>query len=121
MRRYRRRKTRRKSTKKRRRKSTKKRRRRRRRRRTRRKKGAGTTTVGEYIITDATVEGVKPGVRLAYAIRDTYSKDYDRHCKGHATRLYPRSPTWRKGAIKDCYKTVESFRQHVFKLPPKGH
>ena len=113
MRRYRRRRTRRKSTKKRRRKSTKKRRRRR--RRTRRKKGAGTTTVGEYIITDATVKGVKPGVRLAYAIDKTYNDNYARHCEGHSRNLYPRSKTWRNGAIRDCKETVKSFSNRVFK------
>ena len=101
-----------KKKKKRRRKSTKKRRRR---RRTRRKKGAGSTTVGDYIITHATVKGVKPGVRLAYAIDKTYNDDYARHCEGHATRLYPRSPTWREGAIRDCKETVKSFSNRVFK------
>jgi hypothetical protein len=112
MRRYRR-----KSTKKRRRrrrtrrKSTKKRRR----RRTRRKKGAGTTTVGDYIITDATVKGVKPGVRLAYAIDKTYNDNYARHCEGHSRNLYPRSKTWRNGAIRDCKETVKSFSNRVFK------
>ena len=95
-----------------RRKSTKKRRRR---RRTRRKKGAGSTTVGKYVITTNTVKGVKPGVRMAYAIDKTYSKDYAKHCEGHSLSLYPNSPTWRKGAIRDCKETVKSFSNRVFK------
>ena len=113
---------RRKSTKKRhRRKSTKKKRRR---RRSRRKKGGDrTVNVGGILVTNVFNKNMdRVGVRLANAIRDTYSENYDGHCESYSRGLYPQTDSkFREASIRDCKKRVESFRQHVFKLPPRGH
>ncbi len=108
---------RRKSTKKKRRRTKKKRRRRKRKRKTRRKKGGTSTTIGEFIITSSSKP--KPGIAMAIAIDETYNDNYYGHCENHSRALYPRSPTWAKSTKKVCKKKVDTFRQRVFKMPPR--
>ena len=116
--------------KKRRRTKKKKKRRRKRKRKTRRKKGGDRTVdVGGILVTNVYNKNKQPvGVRLANAIRETFNKDYDKHCESYCGRLYPSSSTRNKNAVtgktscvEACKKEVDTFRQHVFKMPPRDH
>ncbi len=67
-------------------------------------------------------------MRLANAIRKTFNEDYDKHCDSYCGRLYPSSSTRNKNAVtgktscvEACKKEVDTFRQHVFKMPPRQH
>ena len=114
----RRRKYRRKSTKKKRRRTKKKRRRRRKRKRkTRRKKGGTSTTIGEFTITSSSKP--KPGIAMANAIEKTYNDKYHGHCENHSRGLYPNSREWAKATAKVCKERVDTFKQRVFKMPPR--
>ena len=114
----------------RRRRTKKKKRRRKRKRKTRRKKGGDrTVNVGGIMVTNVfRKDKLRPGVNLARAIRETFNKDYDKHCESYCGRLYPSSSTRNKNAVtgktscvEACKKEVDTFRQHVFKMPPRDH
>jgi len=124
-------KKRRRTKKKRRRRTKKKRRRRRKRKRkTRRKKGGDrTVAVGEIMVTNVfRKDKPRPGVNLAHAIRETFNEDYDKHCESYCGKLYPSSNTKNKNAVtgktsceKACKEEVATFRQQVFKMPPRRY
>ena len=123
-------KKRRRTKKKKRRRTKKKKRRRKRKRKTRRKRGGDrkVNCGGVYVSNVFRKDKLRPGVNLARAIRETFNKDYDKHCENYCGRLYPSSSTGNKNAVtgksscvEACKKEVDTFRQHVFKMPPRDH
>ena len=110
-------KKRRRTKKKKRRRTKKKKRRRKRKRKTRRKKGGTSTTIGEFTITSTSKP--HPGIAMANAIEKTYNDKYHGHCENHSRGLYPNSREWAKATAKVCKERVDTFKQRVFKMPPR--
>ena len=54
---------------------------------------------------------LRPGVNLARAIRETFNKDYDKHCENYCGRLYPSSSTGNKNAVTGKSSCVEACKR----------